>query len=213
MKKSKPVILLLCGIVLGLAAFPVFAQKDKTKEVIINQRPLQDFGAMLKNGIETGEINLKWDFKIVSEGVLTEDGKYDQSKYFFVGEESVLDAVKAGILAISDSGWFGYLRNLGAEKVKITLMQERETFSAIIESEQKDETEAKKMTSAMNLLISLFKKNKTNLSEDEKTLFSGLQTTSSGKNFILSLVLPQQILHEIMLRNWAKAEDNKAAGE
>src|SRR5215210_1600573 len=142
MKKFNPIILLLLGgIVFGLAAFPVFAQKEEAKDVVINKRPLQDFGNFIKDKLDKGEVDLNQSFKVVLEGVLTTDGKFDKRKSKFTLAEGDAQVIEA----IGDSGWFGHLQNFGAEKVKIILMQDGQSFLAKIESEQKDKTKANEM--------------------------------------------------------------------
>ena len=213
MKKSETIILLLCGIVFGLAAFPVFAQEEKSIE--LNKRPLEDFGRYLKGEIDRGEIDLDKSFKVVLEGFLTADGKLDAKKSKFTlseGDAQLIETAKSGILAISDSGWLQYLRNSGAEKVKIILMQDSETFSAIIESEQKDESKARTMASGISSLVSFLKSDERN-NADGKTLLDGLRITNEGKSFVLNFALPQKELHEILLRNWTKTDDNNQKSE
>lgn len=213
MKKSKTIISLLCGIVFGLAAFPVSAQEEKSIEV--NKRPLEDFGNFLKVKIDKGEIDLDKSFKVVLEGFLTTDGKLDTKKSKFTlseGDAELIEVVKRGILAISDSGWLQYLRNSGAEKVKIILMQDGETFSAVIESEQKEESKARTMASGISSLISILKSDKKNNAAG-KTLLDGLRITNEGNNFVLNFAFSQKELHEILLRNWMKTDDNIQTGE
>lgn len=231
MKKSKPIIfLLLCGIVFGLAAFPVFAQKEESvKEVVINRMPLRDFAEYLKAKIERNEVDLKQSFKVVLEGVLTNDGKFDLSvdketrkpkSQFTVSEGDVqmVEVAKHAIEAIDDSGLFAYLRNLGAEKIKLTVAQDGETFSAKLESEQKDENKAKTLASGLNMMLEMVKmkakERVERVGEDEMTILNGFQTpTVEGKNFILNFALPKQTFHEIILRNLNKTENNKQSGE
>ncbi|CAN5389322.1 hypothetical protein BH10ACI1_BH10ACI1_00060 [soil metagenome] len=221
MKNSKPFIFLLCGIVFGLAAFPVFAQKVEPKDIVINKRPLQDFSELLKEKIEKGEVDLDKSFKVVLEGVLTEDGKFDLQKSKFTlseGDEQMVNVAKSGIQAIGDSGYFGYLRKLGAEKVKLTVAQDGETFSARIETEQNDENKAKTMASGLNTLLSgiklISKQENNKISDDEMTIINGFQVPmTDGKNVILNFALPVKTFHEILLRNLNKSENNKQSGE
>ena len=130
MKKSKSIILLLCGIVFATAAFPVFAQKEETKEIVINRKPLQDFGDILRNKLEKGDVDLDKPFKVVLEGVLKEDGKLDLRKSKFTlteGDEQIVNVAKQGIEAINDSGLFAYLRNIGVKQIKLTAAQAHKT--------------------------------------------------------------------------------------
>ncbi|HMS39986.1 MAG TPA: hypothetical protein PKE69_07165 [Pyrinomonadaceae bacterium] len=216
MRKSKTIIFLLCGIVFGLAAFPVFAQE--TKNISINPQPLRNLGKELKEKIERGEIDFDKPFKVVLETVLTKDGKFDREKSKFTlteGDAQMIDIVKSGIGAIGDSGIFGYLRNSGAEQIKLTVVQDGETFSILVESEQKDESKANTMASVFNTLIralKLFDENGTQkLDENAKILISGFQTPiANGKNVILNFVLPQQTFKDLILRSLPKTNNNQS---
>ena len=231
MKNFKPIILLLCGIVFGLTAFPVFAQKAKeeVKDVSVNKRPLQDFANHFKAKFEKGEIDLDKSFKVVVEGILTKEGKFDLSldkktgkpKTQFTlteGDAQMVEVAKAAIESVGDSGFFGYLRNLGAEKIKLTVAQDGETFSASIESEQKDENKAKTMASGLNSVFEVvklaYKQDKRRFSEDEITIINGFQTpTADGTNFILNFALPKKTFHEIILHELNKSNNNKMTSE
>ncbi len=243
MRKSSTIILLLCGIVFGLAAFPVFAQKapvisqeargeikdEKVKDVVINRLPLRDFAEYFKAKIERGDVDLEKPFKVVVEGILIQDGKFDirrdketgKPKTQFIlseGDEKMVEVAKKAIEAIGDSGWFGYLRNLGAEKIKLTVAQDGETFSAKLESDLNDEAKAKTLVSGLSMMLKMVKMHAeeriAKFGEDEMTIINGFQTpTADGKNFILNFALPQKTFHEIILRELKKAEDNKQSGE
>ena len=215
MRKFKTIILLLCGIVFGLAAFPVFAQKEPS----INIKPLQDFAALLKIKLERKEIDLDKSFKLVLEGVLDENGKIDRQKSQFTfaeGDEKMIDLAQSGIDAVSDSGYLTYLRALGVEQIKLTGAQDNETFSAQIESEQKDENKANTAVSGVNLMIQsivlLSEKDIKKLSEDEMTIIKAFQAKTDGKNFVLNFALPKNTFHEILLRNIKVSENNKTVG-
>lgn len=216
MRKFKTIILLLCGIAFGLAAFPVFAQKEPS----INTKPLQDFAALLKIKLERKEIDLDKPFKLVLEGVLDENGKIDRQKSQFTlaeGDEKMIDLAQSGIDALSDSGYLTYLRALGVEQIKLTVAQDNETFSAQIESEQKDENKANTTASGLNVMIQaiirLSEKDIKKLSEDEIKIIKGFQVKADGKNFILNFALPKKTFYEILLRNIKVSENNKQSGE
>ena len=200
--------ILFCGVALMLAAFPVFAQKviaqkvEPVKEIQINKMPLQDFGSFVKYKVSGNETDLSLPFKIVLEGFLDKDGKLDRQQSKFIlseGSEQTAEIAKSGIEAFNDSGWLAYLRNLGAEKVKITLTQDQANFNASIESELISQEKAKTVASALAVYISLAKPKITG--QDEKTILSGLQQpTANGKVFILNFALPKQIVQDMIIR-------------
>jgi hypothetical protein len=215
MKRLKRLTFLLCGILLTFAAFPVFAQKETAEEIKINKRPLQDLGDMLKEKLGKGEVDLSQPFKVSVEGVLTKDGKFDASldkeggkpKTQFViveGDEQMVDVAKSAIEAVGESGWFGYLRSFGAEKIKITVAQNQTDFSALIEMEQATDERAKSMASALRLLLSSTKM-VGKFGEDEKIIIGGFAAPrDSGKVVILNFALPKQIMQDMIQRNLKK---------
>jgi hypothetical protein len=203
MKKSFYKIFLQCGIALMLAAFPVFAQKTElVKEVQINKMPLLDFGSLVKYRVSGKEVDLSQSFKIILEGVLDKTGKFDRQQSRFISSEGnaqTAEIAKSAIEAFDDSGWFAYLRNLGAEKVRITLEQDLVNFNAAIESELVTQERAKALASALAVYISLAKPKITG--QDEKTILSGLQQpTASGKVFMLNFALPKQTVQDMINR-------------
>lgn len=216
MRNSKTIILLLCGIVFGLAAFPVFAQE--TNDGKINRQPMRDLGEYIKNKVESGEVDFDKPFKVVLEGVLTKDGKFDREKSKFIlaeGDEAMVNVAKNAIEAIGDSGVFTYLRNMGAEQIKLTVAQDGETFSATVESEQKDENRANTMASGLNVMIQALKllerEKIQKLDENAKILINGfLSPKADGKNVILNFALPKQTFKEMILRELKKTNNNQS---
>lgn len=216
MRKSKTIILLLCGIVFGLAAFPIFAQE--TNDGKINRQPLREFGEYIKNKVESGEVDFDKPFKVVLEGVLTKDGKFDREKSKFTlaeGDEAMVNVAKNAIEAVGDSGVFTYLRNMGAEQIKLTVAQDGETFSATAESEQKDENRANTMASGLNVMIQALKllerEKIQKLDENAKILINGfLSPKADGKNVILNFALPKQTFKEMILRELKKTNNNQS---
>lgn len=224
MKHGFKLNFLLCGILLTFAAFPVFAQNETGEDIQINKKPMADFGNLVKEKIEKGEIDLTKPFKVVVEGVLTRDGKFDTSLdketkkpksqiTLAEGDEKMVEVAKMALEAVGDSGWLGYLRNFGAEKVKMTFAQDNENTFLIIESEQATPEKARLMASGLGMVISTAKYVK--LGEDETILINGAQKpTVNGKIFIFNFALPKQIVQDMIKRNLKKAADaEKPASE
>lgn len=215
MRQSRTIILLLCGIVFGLAAFPVFAQE--TNDGKINRQPLREFGEYIKNKVESNEVDFDKPFKVVLEGVLMSNGRLDREKSKFIssdGDAQMVEVAKNAIEAIGDSSVFVYLRNLGAEHIKLTIAQNGETFSTVIESQQKDENKARTMASGLNVMIQalrLLEKEKIQkFDENSKILINNLQSAKvEGKNVILNFALPKQTFKEMLLRSLPKTNNNQ----
>jgi hypothetical protein len=219
MKRVDRITFLLCGILLTFAAFPVFAQKGTSDEVKINKQPLQDFGDYVKQKIDRNEVDLTQPFKVVAEVFLTKDGKPDMSidattkkpRSQFVlteGDEQMVWVAKTAIEAVGNSGWLGYLKQCGAEKLKITLAQDKDNVSAEIESEYATTEKARTMASVINTLITMVEINLKQQAEkfpgreDEKILLSGFKkTTASEKVTTINFALPKQIVQDLIRRN------------
>lgn len=199
------------------------ANNETVQEIEINKRVMQDFGNMVKAKVDKKEVDLTQPFKVIVEGTLTKDGKLDLSidkrtkkaKSQFVFEEGdpqMIEVAKEALEAVGDSGWLGYLKNSGADNVKITLVQDQDKFFAIVESDQKTPEKAQIMASGINMLINLTRKN-VKLGEDETILINGAQKpTSNGKFFRLDFALPKQTVQDMIKRNLdkaAEAEKNK----
>lgn len=192
-------------------------QSEKVNEVTINKQVLKDFGSYVKGRVDNKEVDLNQPFKIVVEGPLTKDGKFDisiDSKTkkaktqftYWEGNEQMVDVAKKALEAIGDSGVLGYLRNLGAENVKITLIQDGEKIFARIESDLKDANKANTMASGLRIILNAAK-SRENLGEDEKMLLSGAQDpTSNGSIFIIDFAIPKAQAQAMIERNLKKLE-------
>lgn len=207
---------MFCGAAVMLAAFPVFAQQTGTaKAVQINKEPLLEFASLVKYRVAGKDVDLSQPFRVILEGVLDKDGKLDRQNSRFVlseGDEQTAELAKMGIEAFSDSGWFAYARNLGAERVRITLAQDQTNFNAVLESEFLNADRAKTAASGLNMLIALSKSQITG--QDEKTLLNGLSApTVNGKNFVLNFALPKQIAQDMINRGLSRAATRSTASE
>jgi len=126
------------GVVLVCATTQVLAQQAESIE--INKRPLIDFAESLNDRIQSKQIDPTGTFSVTVQGPLTPNGRLDVSRSKVVqssGDAKLVDIGKSGIAAISDSGWFVYLRDLGATELTITVAQDDKNFTARIEFEQK----------------------------------------------------------------------------
>ena len=158
MKKSVKNIFLVCGLLLTLAAFPVFAQE--ADQFRLDKRPLQDLADLVNEKFAAGKIDLTKPFSIQLEGVLNEDGKLDPKKSKFTkgeGDTAMIEIGKGFIQAINDGGFFNYLKQLGIEKVNLTLSQDDATVKGIIKSELPTQEKAKTIASGLNAMFAIAK--------------------------------------------------------
>jgi hypothetical protein len=192
---------------------------DAVSDVKIFKQALTDLAGNVLAKLSAKEVDLTQPFNVQMNGTLTSEGKFDgtkdpktnQLKSQFVkweGDEKTVEVVKQAIEALGNSGWLGYLRNLGVEKVSFTLIQDNENLRAIIVSDQKDENIAKKISSGFNGLMKLaFLKN---LGDDEKLLLKSAKVTPEGKSFVLNVIIPkdtaQALIQKKLQENEAKAK-------
>lgn len=206
MKKFVNNFFLACGLLLTLAAFPVFAQdKMLNGEGIINKRPIQDFADSVSEKIVRDKVDLNAPFSVELEGFLNQDGKLDVEKTKFVkleGNAQIIEVVKAGISAVSDSNLFAYLKQIGIENINLIVSQNENNFSAIIKSDVKTGSRANSISSGFNML--LFAAKTVRERQKEEVLLNAMKTSAQGKFFVLDFAMPKADLQEI-IRNEIKA--------
>jgi hypothetical protein len=198
---------------------------DVVAEVDINKKPLTDLAENVFAKLNAKEVDLTQPFTVQMVGTLTKEGRFDVTKDAktklpksgFVkadGDAKTVEVVRQAIEALGDSGWLGYLRNLGIEKVNFTLIQDDENLRAIIVSDLPNPDKANTVSSGFRGLVQgailADKTGLKKLGEDEKTLLNSAKVTSDGKNFILNVVIPkadaQALIQKKLRENEAKAK-------
>lgn len=197
-------------------------KNETVSEVEINKKVMKDFASNVKAKYEKKEIDLSQNFTVVADGVLTKDGKLDttidkktklpKSRILKTeGNEQMVEVAKQAIEAIGDSGWLGYLRQFGIEKINFTVVQDNDNLKVVITSEQPIPERANTLASQLNNTISAVLFADANgikkQGEDEKTLLKNAKATSDGKQFILNFILPKQTAQEIITRKLNEPEE------
>jgi hypothetical protein len=213
MKRFVYSILLLCGVSLTLAAFPVFGQ-EKSNDNEINKKPLQDFAASLKGK----EIDWTKTFAIEVEGFLMKNGRLDAKKTKVVrteGDAQSVEIAKRYLEALGDSGWFRYLSNQGIEKVRFSAAQTSETFSVSIISEYPTPQRANSVSSGLGMLVSaalLMEKNGVKkLGDDERKILNGTKVSVNEKNVSINTLLPASDFQEMVKRSLGESKESNTA--
>jgi hypothetical protein len=198
---------------------------EAVAEVEINKKPLTDLAEMVFAKMNAKEIDLAQPFTVQMVGTLTKEGRFDVTKDAktklpksgFVkadGDAKMVEVVRQAMEALGDSGWLGYLRNLGVEKVNFTLVQDDQNLRAIIVSDFPNQDQANRVSSGFRGLVQtallLDKSDVKKLGEDEKTLLNSAKVTSEGKNFILNVAIPkadaQALIQKKLKESEAKAK-------
>ena len=208
MKKFNQTIFLVCGIVLTLAAFPVFAQEEnRANRNEINKKPFQDFAGYVKEKTATGKVDLSKPFSIELESVLTKDGKFDAKQSKFIkteGDAEMIEIGKRFIEAVGDSGVFGYLKDLGIVKFNLTLAQNDSQTYAVVITEQLKEQRAKTIATLFGMAIRMSslpdKEGRRILSDDERVLFNGVKLESEDGKLLINAVYEKSAIQEMINR-------------
>lgn len=195
-------------------------ESEPVKEVEINKKVFEDFGATLSDKVASKQVDLSKTFTLVMEGIITADGNLDSKKSKFVkidGDEQMINVAKDAIEAVGDSGVLGYLKIRGIDKITFKLIQDDKQIYAVITSDQKTPEKANTAASGISGLLSALVIADANgwkkLDKDSKTLVNGAKITSQGKNFILNFAIPKPIAQEMMNRKLQEAEAKKKAEE
>jgi hypothetical protein len=212
MKRSAKISLIIGGLLLGLAAFPVFGQDPVVPPSgVVNKRPLADFSDYVKDSLATKEVDLTAPFSIEMEGYLTNDGKIDLTRTKFTrtdGNEQILRVVKTGIAAVGDSGYFKYLSALSDKTFHLSMVQDDANFSLAIQSGLDSSRHAKTFESLFKFYLSteIEKKSRPEAAQNEKddlALLKGASIASEGKRIIVKVSIPKSVIHEIIRRKLA----------
>jgi hypothetical protein len=193
-------------------------ESESVSEVEINKKPFEDLGDSLLAKIEKKEVDLNKPFSVVLDGTISADGKLDSKKSKFIkfdGDKQMVDVAKEAIEAVGNSGFLGYLKNYGIDKVNITLVQDDKQIYAIIVSDQKTPEKAGTTASGFNSLLSGIKLLDQNglkkLDERSKALVNNSKVTSQGNNFVFNFTLSKPVAQDIINQSLKERAEKKAA--
>lgn len=172
---------------------------EKVAEIEINKQPLRDLANEI---LANRDFDINKPFAVAMNGFITKEGKLDKKKSTYdvskeSGDEAMRNVAKSAIEKLGESGYFGYLRALGVEKISFNLVQDGEKISVVLTSDQPSEERAKTVASGLNSSISI---GKMTAGEDEKKLLNGAVVTAKGKTFILNFVIPKDVAQEMINR-------------
>lgn len=199
----------------GQTSDPTPVSTPDQNGIYINKRPLRDVTKEAFAQFEGKTVDLNAVFKVTIGGtlglakdgktVILKDPKRLDDPTTSAGDRAMQDLAGHLILAIGDSGWFGYLYNLETKYVTISLEQNDTTSIAKLTAEQKDEKKANSSASAVNMLLMLASAEV----DGDATIFIKIaKASSNGKSFIVTLKLPKPQFTEIIQR---KLAEEKAA--
>lgn len=174
-------------------------------EIIINKMPIKDFGRYVAEKVDKDKVDLNAPFVVEFESVLNFDGKLNTYSSKFTkteGDAKLIEIVRNGIAAISDSGYLIYLEKIGNKKGFVSIQQDKDNFSVSIKTELESEQNAMKMASAFKLLLQMAKTQKARQHDEndkyDLILLENSSVKSEGKFLMLNFVMPQSVKQELI---------------
>jgi hypothetical protein len=201
------------GLLLMLAAFPVFGQEPAPREITINKRPLLDLGYRVLDDVETRKVDLTAPFSVHGSGKLNKDGKLDASTSKFTaasGDKEMIEIAKNSIAAINDSGYLQYLSRLGCENLDFTIVQDSAIFSTTIVSELESARRAQSVRNALSLMLGFYKQKISGPDADEndkdslEIVKNALIETNNNK-VTIKVVLPKAVVQALIQKSLRSA--------
>ncbi len=208
-KTNKPILITLISLM--LFALNASAQTYTINEIEIDRKPLNDFSNSIVNKWSKKEIDLNKPFSIEVGISLDEDGKLVREATKFIkseGDEKLVNAIKPAFQALSDSGYFKFVNNLGIRNFKLTFAQNAEGISGSITSNAASPKEAKAITDAFRVVIAILKANTKDITE--KYLIEQATAKNEKSQITLKFKLPSIILRQVLNYELRKALDKKS---
>ncbi len=207
MRKFNGKFFLACGWLLALAAFSVFAQEEKpVGKYEMSQRPLDNLAQLVRRERSAGKVDLTKPFSIELESVLNNNGRLDGEKSRFAktaGDAAMIEIGKGFIEAVNESGFLGYLKDFGVEKLNLTLVQNDNQIYAGVVAEVETSEKAAAISKSLNSAAEIGRSRKDNrkgLRDDERILISGLKASSGGKTLVIKVAYEKSVIHELINR-------------
>ena len=182
------------------------AQTPQKAGVEINKAPLRDLSVAVKTSLESKELDLDKPFVVEYIGVIDKNGKLDLKTGKFTrveGDKKSADMAKQAIIAVSDSAYLTYLRDLNSDNVVIFLSQNDSDFTARFSASTVSEARANSLRSVLSILVLMaeHQMNKSEATENDKATLNLLKATtviSQVKTVIMTLSLPKTVFHEMI---------------
>jgi hypothetical protein len=188
-----------------------------------NKRPLKDFAREVNAKVQDKKIDLFGNVSVGLRGELTREGKFDPKKPNFLsaqGDAELINIVKAGILAINDSGYLSLIEQLSGKTVDISFIQNESGINVEIQSEMESETRARTTKTLLDLAIKLgmVQKNKaiadpanteSQNDKDELALLEKVTIEVLSNKIIARINVPKELVIEMINRKLKDLADNE----
>lgn len=197
-KLSRAVFLVVAILI---ATFSASAQTPQ-----INDKPLRDFGDQVRSRIEQKQLDITKPFAVEMSAVITDDGKLDKQRSKFTsesGDPKMVDVAKQAIMAMGDSGYFGYLQQAGISQTTIDVSQNAQTFTGSVRS-SKNRFEAAILTSGINAMLSIGV-SQANMQPNEKLILQNTRASHDAGNIDITCTLPAADFQRMIVGNTVAA--------
>jgi len=121
----------------------------------VNEQPLRDFAKVTQSRIDSKQLDIKKPFSLAMAAVITEDGRLDKNASRFTsqsGDPKMVETAKEAVMALGETGYFGYLKQLGINSALLSMSQSNESFTAEVVGGQ-SYFKAYMTASALNTMI------------------------------------------------------------
>lgn len=198
--KKLILILLTCLV----TAVDASAQEPDRNGVILNRRPLTDFGREVSQDVAANGLDLKKPFSISVTSKLTKEGKLDPKVTKVTvdagSDRQMAKIAQNAVLAVSDSGFLQYLSKLGGTgDIVVKLKQDELNLSTFVSMEMESDTKARTIASSMNTMLSVAvtrAEKKENL--QEMVILKNLKLEATEKTVHLLLRIPLEEVTELI---------------
>ncbi len=206
------------AVAVFVAASVFYVSGQESGGILLNKSPLRDFGDQIKLDVDSKKVDLSGPFLVEFRGRLDETGKLDPRSSAFIrteGDSALVEIVKQGILAISDTGFFQYFKSLDAKEFVLLVEQTPSAFQARIAMEHVTENRSKSICSALNVSLELVKARKQGLGAtdtDKQYLFllEGMKVQNEGRGVVISFRAPavevQKLVAEKLAEHWKNGQ-------
>lgn len=182
------------------AKTPSLPSLEDLTTIVINRKPLDELGASVNELLANNQVNLLANVNVMAKGKLTEEGKIDMSTFKFAADDrsdkAMVELIQKAILSLSDSGYLKYLGTLSGKDINMSMVQDDQNFTAVVQSEVESKQRAASLQFILNQAIKFYKDKKSvpEADQNDKDDLALLNTASvevDGKKIVIKFVVPR----------------------
>lgn len=188
---------------------PKVTTTDPATGYELNKKPFKDLGNYVNDLLAKKQVSLDAPFDLRAKGKLQKDGKLDAKTFKFeqvaTSDAKMAEVVKESIEAINDSGYLQYLELLSGKDFQLEVKQDDTTVNAIVQSELENDSRARSIASALNLMkgYAINRKKGVNADQNDKDdlmLLDGAKIEAIGKRVVITFNVPKALAQGLIQR-------------